>query len=105
MCWQLGEKSWPQVYMASGLLPLTNFIQLESVNNCNKKVLVAQSCVTLCYLMNCSSSGFSVHEFSRQEYWSGLLCVFKISPAQGLNLGLLHCRQILNSLSQQGSLI
>ena len=34
--------------------------------------------------------------FSRQEYWSGLPCPPQgIFPTQGLNLGLLHCRQIL----------
>ena len=35
--------------------------------------------------------------FSRQEYW--------IFPTQGLNPGLLHCRQILYHLSHQGSKI
>ena len=43
-------------------------------------------------------------EFSRQEYWSGL--PFS-SPGDltnlGLNLNLLHCRQILYHLSYQGS--
>ena len=35
-------------------------------------------------------------EFSRQEDWSGLPCLLqRIFPAQGLNPGLLHCRQIL----------
>ena len=34
--------------------------------------------------------------FSRQEYWSGF-------PTQGLNPGLLHCRQTLYHLSHQGS--
>ena len=42
--------------------------------------------------------------FSRQEYWSGLPFP---SPGdlltQGLNLGLLHCRQTLYCLSHQGS--
>ena len=33
---------------------------------------VTQSHVTLCYLIDCSLPGSSVHEFSRQEYWSGL---------------------------------
>ena len=36
------------------------------------KVLVTQSCPTLCHPMDYSPSGSSVHEFSRQEYWSGL---------------------------------
>ena len=33
-----------------------------------------QLCPTLCNLTHCSSLGSSVHEFSRQEYWSGLPC-------------------------------
>ena len=41
---------------------------------------------------------------SRQEYWSGLLCPPTGDlPAQGLNPGLPHCRQILYHLSHQGS--
>ena len=43
-----------------------------------KKVLVAQSCLTLCNPMDCSLPGSFVH---------GIL--------QGLNPGFLHCRQIL----------
>ena len=43
-------------------------------------------------------------KFSRQEYWSGLPCPFQgIFPAQGLNSGLLHYRQILYLVSHQGS--
>ena len=37
-------------------------------------VLVTQSCLTLCNSMDYSLPGFSVHGFSRQEYWSGLPC-------------------------------
>ena len=37
------------------------------------KVLVAQSCLTLCDPLGCSPPGSSVHgTFPRQEYWSGL---------------------------------
>ena len=36
------------------------------------KVLVTQSCPTLCDPMCCSLPGSSVHGFSRWEYWSGL---------------------------------
>ena len=39
--------------------------------NRGKWVKVAQLCLTLCDLMDCSPPGSSVHEFSRQEYWSG----------------------------------
>ena len=43
-------------------------------------------------------------EFSRQEYWSGLPFPSPgIFPIQGLNPGLLHCRQILYHLNHQGS--
>ena len=41
-------------------------------------------------------------EFSRQEYWSGYHSLLQgIFLTQGLNLGLLHCRQILYHLSHQ----
>ena len=33
---------------------------------------VTQSCLALSDPMNCSLPGFSVHRFSRQEYWSGV---------------------------------
>ena len=43
-------------------------------------------------------------DFSRQEYWSGLLLPsLGHLPDPGLNLGLLHCRQMLYHLSHQGS--
>jgi len=45
-------------------------------------------------------------EFSRPEYWSGvgsLSLLLGIFPTQGLNPGLLHCRQILYQLSHQES--
>ena len=41
-------------------------------------------------------------EFSRQEYWSWLPPQ-GIFPPQGLNMGLLHCRQTLYCLSYQGT--
>ena len=37
-------------------------------------VLVAPLCPTLCNLMDCNLLGSSSMKFSRQEYWSGLLC-------------------------------
>ena len=39
-------------------------------------MLTHSSCLTLCDPMDCSPPGSSVHGegFSRQEYWSGLLC-------------------------------
>ena len=43
--------------------------------------------------------------FPREEYWGGLPFPSpgESSQPQGLNLGLLHCRQILYHLSHQGS--
>ena len=43
-------------------------------------------------------------EFPKQEYCSVYHSILQgIFSTQGLNLGLLHCRQILYHLSQQGS--
>ena len=42
-------------------------------------------------------------EFSRQEYWSAAISFSRGSSQQGLDPGLLHCRQILYHLSNQGS--
>ena len=58
---------------------------------------IAQSCLTLFDPMDCSLPGSSVHGgFSRQEHWSGChALLLGIFPTQGLNPGLLHCRQIL----------
>ena len=42
-------------------------------------------------------------EFSRQEYWCGLLCPSPGDlPNLGIKPGLLHCRKILYHLSHQG---
>ena len=58
-------------------------------------VLVAQSCLTLCNPMDCSTLGSSVHGNSRQEQWNGLpLSSPKFCLTQGLNLGIPHCSQI-----------
>ena len=43
-------------------------------------------------------------EFSRQEYWNGLLSLLQgIFPSEELNLGLVHFRQIPYHLSHQAS--
>ena len=68
-------------------------------------MLVTQSCLTLCHLMNCVACQTPLSlEFSRQEYWSGCYFLLQgIFPIQGLNQGLLCCKQILYCLSHQGS--
>ena len=69
------------------------------------KVLVAQSCPTLCDPRNYSLAGSSVHGI----FWAKILELPFPSPGslpdQGNQTpGFLHCRQILCHLSHQGSL-
>ena len=59
--------------------------------------LVAQSGLTLCYLMDCSPPGSSVHGDSPSKN-TGVAChalLQGLIPTQGLNPSLLHCRLIL----------
>ena len=68
-------------------------------------MLVAQSCPTLGDLMDCSPPGFSLYGIlqARILEWVAIPSSRGIFPIQGLNLGLLHCRQILYHVSHQGS--
>ena len=67
--------------------------------------LVAQSCLTLCNSMDSSPPGSSVHRDSPgKNTGEGCHSLLQgIFPTKGLNLGLLHCRQILYCLSHWGS--
>ena len=67
-------------------------------------VLVTQLYLTLCNPMDCSPPGYSVHGFSRQEYWSGLpfSSLGDLSDPE-LESHILHYRQILCHLSHQES--
>ena len=67
-------------------------------------VLVAQSCPTLCDPMGCSPPGSSVRGISpaRILEWVAISFSRGIFLTQGLNPGLLHCRQTLYRLSHQG---
>ena len=69
------------------------------------KLLVAQSCPTLCDPMDCSPPGSSVHGDSPgKNPGVGVHAhLHRIFPTQGLNPGLPHCRQFLYHLSHQGS--
>ena len=66
---------------------------------------VTQLCTTLCNPMDCSLPGSSVHGIfqARILEWVGISFSKQIFLTQGLNPGLLHCRQILYHLSHQGS--
>ena len=67
------------------------------------KVLVAQSCPTLCDPMDCNPPGSSVHGIlqARILEWVAVPLLQRIFPTQGSNLSLLQCRQILYHLSHQ----
>ena len=68
-----------------------------------------QSCLTLCYPMDCILSGSSVHGILQARVLEWLAIPFSrgssllkgISPTQGSNPGLLSFRQILYHLSQE----
>ena len=64
------------------------------------KVLVAQSCLTLCHPMDCSPPGSSVHRIlpARVLEWAA------IPFSQGLNLYFLHWQADSLPVSHPGSL-
>ena len=66
-------------------------------------MLVAQSCPTLCDPMHCSSRALLSMGFPRRDNGVSSHSILQGSfLTQGLNPGLLHCRQILYCLSYQG---
>ena len=69
------------------------------------KALVAQSCPILCDPLDSSPPGSSVHGLlqARILEWVSISFSRGIFPTQGLNLNLLHCKQMLYCLSHQGS--
>ena len=68
------------------------------------KALVAQSCPILCDPLDSSPPGSSVHGLlqARILEWVSISFSRGIFPTQGLNLNLLHCKQMLYCLSHQG---
>ena len=62
--------------------------------------LATQSYLNLCDPMNCNLPGSSVHRISQARVLEWVDIPFL---TQGLNLGLLHCRKIVDHLSHQGS--
>ena len=63
------------------------------------KVKIAQSCPTLCDPMDRSPW----NSLGQNTGVGSLSLLQGIFPTQGLNPGLLHCRQILYQLSHKGS--
>ena len=71
----------------------------------SKSLLVSQSCPALCHPMDCSLPGSPIHGIvqTRILECSAIPLSRGIFPAQGLNRGLLHCRQISYCVSHHGS--
>ena len=70
-------------------------------------VLVTQLFLTLCDPMDCSPPGSSIHGIPHDKN-TGVGCHFLLQgifPTQGLNPGLLHCRQTLYRLSHREDLL
>ena len=65
-------------------------------------MLVAQSCPALCDPTDCSLPGSFVHGILQDPGVGFHSLLQGISLTQGLNPGLLHCRQVLYHLSHQG---
>ena len=66
------------------------------------KVLVAQSCLTLCDPMDCSPPGSSVHRILQAILERVAISFFRgSSQPRERTLGLLHCQKILYHLSHQ----
>ena len=73
MCIQIYAHLWMQIYIH---MRIHTYIYMY-VYTCAKSL---QSCSILCNPMDCSPPDFSVHGFSKQEYWSVLPC----SPPGGI---------------------
>ena len=72
--------------------------------NLSMKVLVAQSCPTLCDLMDCSPPGSSAYGMSQARILEEVAISFPkgSSRPRGSNPSLLRCRWILYPLTHQG---
>ena len=79
-------------------------IMLKTFKTVAVVMLVAQSCLTLCNPMDYSLPGSSLHGILEARILEPGANSFSrgSSRIQGSNSGLLHCRQILYHLCQQG---
>ena len=87
--------------LARGFLPT-----LPPGKSLKLKIKVAQSCLTLCDLMDYSLPGSFVYGILQARIlgWVASRSLLQgIFPTQGMNPGLLHCRLILYYLSRQGN--
>ena len=100
---------WFKICKSINMIPYINRRKdmLHDYFNRCKQALVFQLCPTLCNPITFSSPCSSCPWDSPGKN-NGVSChslLQGIFPTEGLNLGLLHCRQILYHLSHQGSLI
>ena len=58
-------------------------------------MIVIQLCPTLCDPVGCSPSDFLSMEFSRQEYWSGLLSLYPVSKYLPTKFWEVTCHKVL----------
>ena len=102
--WQTAPLQFLQVALTpSPQVTLTFSPQPHTVPTVPELCLVLQLRPTVCDPMDCSPPGSSIHGDSPGKN-TGVGChtlLQGIFPTQGSNPGLLHCRQILDSLSYQ----
>ena len=91
----LHKAHWIEERKGTGLL----LKLMGSFPGTSLKVNITQLCLTLCDPMHCIVCGILQ---ARILEWVAFLFSKRIFLAQGLNPGLLHCRQILYCLSHQG---
>ena len=72
-----------------------------TISHLSVKVLVAQSCLTLCDPMDCSPPGSSVHGILQARTLEWVAMPSSTGSSQGLNPGFLHCRRMLYRLNPQ----
>ena len=111
----VGQNYEESLQKASGNVQLNDFQHFFFCFNTYRKIymknacwcccLAAELCLTLCDPMDSNLSGSSVHEIFQERILEWVAISFSRGsfPTQGLNPGLLHCRQILYRLSYKGS--
>ena len=97
--------SWEWEQLSNRLL--LRFNKIMSVVSNAVLCLLAQLCLTLCYPMDCSPPGSSVHwDFPVKNTAVGCHSLLQgIFPNQGSNPGLPHCRWILYHSAIRESLV
>ena len=89
---------------ASACMPVTHHPHIIACDMKEMKVLVIQSCLTLCDPMGVARQAPLSMGFPRQQYGVGNHFLLQgMFPTPELNPGFLHCRKILYWLSHQGS--